>query len=183
MIEILPLSEKRWNHCKSVADYAMTLAKQWQTDPMKAYLAGLLHDTAREMPKECFLPLAEKYKIPIGKEEREAPILLHGAISAVIAQENYGITDKEIQSAMIKHTVGDASMSTLDKIIFIADEIEPLRSFKGVEALRALAFSDLNKAVLEGIGQSEQYLWERGIGLHPKTKQMKENLLKELNNV
>lgn len=180
MIEIEPLSAKRWAHCRSVASYSYDLARRWGADPMKGYLAGIFHDIAREMPERQLLSIALDYGHQLSPQEEQYPILLHGFVSAVVAQENYGIADREILSAMEKHTLGAENMSLLDKIIYLADEIEPLRCYDGVETLRRLAFEDLNKALLRGIEGSFDYLRARGIEPHQKTIKMYEKLLKEI---
>ncbi|MDO4542195.1 MAG: bis(5'-nucleosyl)-tetraphosphatase (symmetrical) YqeK [Bacillota bacterium] len=172
MIEIEPLSPKRWAHCRSVAAFSYELALKWGADPMKAYLAGSFHDIARELPPERGLLIAEEYGYAISPEEKRYPILVHGFVSAVVARENYGITDREILSAMEKHTLGDEEMTLLDKIIYLADEIEPLRQYPGVDELRKLAFTDFNKALLQGIEQSLKYQRERGLEPNPKTLKM-----------
>ena len=179
MILVKPLSSRRWEHCRSVGAYGYDLAIRWGADPMKAYLAGIFHDIARELPGEQLLALTAEYGGAISEQERRHPILLHGFVSAVIAQENYGIADEEILSAMAKHTLGAVEMSLLDKIIFIADEIEPLRQYDGVEELRRLAFCNLDQALIGGIEQSIQYLRGRGLEPHATTLALRENLLKE----
>lgn len=179
MIELKPLSPKRWAHCRSVAAYSYDLALHWGTDPIKAYLAGSLHDIARELSPENSLALARERGRQLSPQEEDHPILLHGYISALIAEENYAITDKEILHAMEVHTLGCSEMSLLDKIIYLADAIEPLRSFSGVEELRHLAFQDLNQALIQCIEQSMAYLMARGLEPHPITIKMQENLLKE----
>ncbi|MEG1822781.1 MAG: bis(5'-nucleosyl)-tetraphosphatase (symmetrical) YqeK [Clostridiales bacterium] len=179
MIKIEMLSEKRWNHCRSVASFSYELAKHWGVDPIKAYLAGLFHDIAREMPVEQQLKLAKNHGLSISEAEKKDPILLHGAISAIVAQENYGINDGEILSAMEKHTLGHESMCTLDKIIFLADKIEPLRDYKEAATLRKLAMENLDKALLGAVESSIKYLQNHGLTPHPRTLAMKNNLYKE----
>lgn len=181
MITLKPLTPKRWAHCKSVAAYGYDLAQRWGADPVKAYLAGSLHDIARELSSKEMLDLAGERGRQLSPQEEEHPILLHGYISAMAAQENYSVTDKDVLHAMEVHTLGCEEMSLLDKIIYLADAIEPLRSFPGIEELRDMAFKDLNQALLQCIDQSVGYLRDKGLTPHPTTIKMKENLLKEIN--
>ena len=104
MIDIKPLSPKRFTHCLGVAKCCYDLAMLWGGDPMKAYLAGLFHDIARELPKEQLLSLAREHDYPIDQATLDAPILIHGAVSAIIAKENYHIIDDDILTSMERHT-------------------------------------------------------------------------------
>lgn len=179
MIKIKPLKEKRMNHCISVARLCYDLALAHGYDPMKAYLSGIFHDIARELPKEDMLSLAGERGIKIGKEELAEPLLLHGPLGAAIMTENYGITDQDILEAVCCHTVGREKMTLPDKILFLADKTEPLRSYEGVAALRARAFTDLNGALEEAVKNEIAYCQMKGYPIHPDTLKLKEHLEKE----
>lgn len=181
MIPLHPLKPKRMNHCISVAKLCYDYALAHQTDPMKAYLCGIFHDIAREIPGEEALKLAAERGIPIGKEEKAEPLLLHGALAAAAMKENYDITDETILHAVACHTVGDAEMNTLDRILFLADKAEPLRNYEGVDALREKGFSDLDSAFYEAVQNEIRYCREKGYPVHPATLKLQKNLEKERN--
>lgn len=169
------------NHCISVAKLCYELALAHGYDPMKAYLGGLFHDIAREIPKEDMPALAEERNIPIGKEELAEPLLLHGPLGAAVMKENYNITDQEILDAVCCHTVGREKMTLLDKILFLADKTEPLRSYEGVDALRARAFTDIDGALKKAVENEMAYCQTKGYPVHPTTILLKENIEKEGN--
>lgn len=180
MIDIKPLSPKRFTHCLGVAKCCYDLAMLWGGDPMKAYLAGLFHDIARELPKEQLLSLAREHDYPIDQATLDAPILVHGAVSAIIAKENYHIIDDDILTAMERHTLGHEDAGLLDKILFLADAIEPNRQYEGVEELRELARRNLPLAVLRATEHSLQYLQKRNLSPHSRTLAMQRQLQREL---
>lgn len=179
MIELKPLKEKRMNHCISVAKLCYDLALAHGCDPMKAYLCGIFHDIAREIPKPEMLTLAADRGIAMGKEERDEPLLLHGALAAVAMEENYGIRDEEMLNAVRRHTVGDETMTLLDKILFLADKTEPLRTYEGVTELREKAFRDLDAALCEAVTNEIAYCGIMGYPVHPQTILLKTRLEKE----
>ena len=179
MIELKPLKEKRMNHCISVAKLCYDLALAHHCDPMKAYLCGIFHDIAREIPKEKMLSLACERKLEINKEEQAEPLLLHGALAAAVMEENYGIQDEEMLNAVRRHTVGYEEMTLLDKILFLADKTEPLRTYDGVTELREKAFTDLDAALYEAVVNEMSYCGEQGYPVHPQTILLKTRLEKE----
>lgn len=179
MIELKPLKEKRMNHSISVAKLCHDLALAHGIDPMKAYLCGIFHDIAREIPKADMVSIAHDRGIEVGKEELAEPLLLHGELAAVVMTENYGIKDEEMLNAVRCHTVGREQMTVLDKILFLADKTEPLRSYEGVDELRAKAFTDLNGALLEAVKGEMEYCGMQGYPVHPKTILLKTSLEKE----
>ena len=163
------LSEKRYNHSLGVAEEAVKLAKHYNADADKAYIAGLLHDCAKEIPPAEIVAKLDERHITISEVARNAPKTLHGALGAIIAKEEFGIDDEEIQDAIFFHTTGKADMSLLTKIIYIADYIEPNRSFDGVEELRAAAYKDIDRAIVLGIDHTMLDLIERGLTIEQNT--------------
>ena len=133
------LKKSRFAHSIGVADTAVKLAKRFGVDEEKAYIAGLLHDCAREFENDELPAEAAKRGIEIGEVEREMPLLLHSYIGAMMIKEIYGVDDPEISQAIWRHTVGGRNMTKLDKIIYFADMIEPNRDYPGVNELRQLA--------------------------------------------
>ena len=165
----MKLMPKRYKHSLGVRDTAAILAKRFGGSIEKAEVAGLMHDCAREFSEDKLLKMADQFNIGIGKIERESPVLLHAYVGAVLAETIYGIHDVEIKQAIRTHTTGGRNMSLLDKIIYLADVIEPSRNFPGVENLRALAEVDLNLAVMTALDQSILHIiQEKGL-IHPDT--------------
>ena len=115
------LSDKRYEHTVRVAETARRLAKLHGLDQEKARLAGLLHDTAREIGKEELLRVAEEDGLSVGDFERERPILLHGPVAAELAREDLGVEDVEILDAVRAHTTGEPGMGLLVLALFVAD--------------------------------------------------------------
>lgn len=171
------LSAKRYKHTLGVSDIAVQLAQRFGCDVHKARLAGLLHDCAREMSVEDLLSKAREFGIVLDDVEKYEPVLLHAPIAGYLAKVCYGIEDEEIIQAVSLHTTGSAKMTQLDKIIYLADMIEPGRSFPGVEELRLLAEKDLDKALLASLEQSILHVL-KGKGLiHPGTIEARNQLI------
>jgi len=163
------LKEKRYKHSLSVAVTAGKLAKRYGICVEKAEIAGLLHDCAREFTVNEMLEQANKRHIIFSEIERHVPILLHAAIGADMLEASYGIKDPDIKQAIRFHTVGGAGMSTLDKIIYLADMIEPGRDFLELASLRRLAEENLDKAMLLAFNQSMQFVLKKNSFIHPDT--------------
>ena len=163
------LSPKRFRHSVGVSQTAQSLAVRFGCDTDKAKLAGLLHDLAREVPVNELLPRALAFGIVVCDIERSEPVLLHAPLAAKMAQGEWGIDDVEILQAIILHTTGGLNMTLLDKIIYLADAIEPSRKFKGVDKIRELAHNDLDKALLLALDQSICYIVRHSGLIHPAT--------------
>ena len=162
------LSAKRYAHSLRVAEWAQEMAVLCGFDPNSAYLAGLLHDCARENTPAGFLAKAKQNRIRLTAKYKNAPVLLHGLLGARAARQEFGIRNKDILNAIQNHTLGHARMSDLEKIIFIADYTEPARKFPAARAIRRqlLANKDLNKAALSKVKYMLKYAKKRR-----KTKQ------------
>ena len=165
------LSDKRYAHTLRVAETAEHLAKLHGLDPERARLAGLLHDTAREVGKEELLRVAEEDGLPVGGFERERPILLHGPVAAELAMEDLGVEDGEILDAVRAHTTGEPGMGPLALALFVADKIEPGREQPGVEDLRELASVSLLRAARAALEDSISYNERRDRPAHLKSRQ------------
>lgn len=163
------LSEKRWTHTKNVKKMAVKLAKRWGADPEKAAMAAILHDSAKELPKQELLQIfADNAIIAENAPARPAPVW-HGIAAAILAQTYWGIEDPEILSAIRCHTTGKPDMSLQDKILYLADMTSAERDWPGVEALRALEMEDLDRALCEALKQSIDFVEERGGALDPES--------------
>lgn len=156
------LEKKRFSHTLSVAATASCMAMRFDTDPYRAYVAGLLHDNAKCLTGEKKLSICKKYDLPVNEAEKNNPDLLHAKVGSVLAREKYGIEDEEMISSIRWHTTGKPEMTTLEKIIYIADYIEPLRKKQSnMEQVRALAFSDLDSCMLTILSGTIQYLTQK----------------------
>lgn len=172
------IPEKRYNHSLNVMNTAMELAHLYNVDVKKAQLAGLLHDSAKGLTLEEMKKLAKENKTKIPKAFLNAPPTVHAFVGKIVANKTFGIEDEEILEAITKHTTGTKNMSQLDKIIFLADYIEPDRTQPGVEEVRELAQIDLNKAVLKALNNSIDYLDSIKKDVNPLSLEAKEFLEK-----
>ena len=164
------LKRGRFAHSIGVANTAVKLAKRFGVNETKAYIAGLLHDCAREFENDELPAQAEIRGITINEVERATPILLHAYISAKMIKEIYGVDDAEIAQAIHRHTVGARDMTPLDKIIYFADMIEPNRNYPGVEKLRVLAeTAELDEILLTAFSETIAFVIQKQSLIHPDT--------------
>ncbi len=163
------LSAKRYEHTCNVKNLAVQLAKQHGADPEKAALAAILHDMAKEMPKEQLLQIFEENAIIAGNAAKRDPPVWHGAAAAILAQTKYGVEDEEILSAVRCHTTGRVDMTKLDKIIYLADMASSERTYPEAEMLRRHAMKDLDKTMIEALGLSIEWLREKGKAVDEQT--------------
>jgi predicted HD superfamily hydrolase involved in NAD metabolism len=159
----------RYEHVVRVARMAAQLAVAHGVDPLRARLAGLLHDLARLYPVERVLRECEARGMAIGAFERANPIVLHARLGAELARERFGIDDPAILSAIRKHTVADGVMSPLDAVVYLADGLEPGRTFPERAALAGLAYDNLDGAMRAVLVSSIAYLAARGLAVAPQT--------------
>jgi predicted HD superfamily hydrolase involved in NAD metabolism len=152
------LSPKRYGHTMNVCKLAVKLARKNNVSTEKAALAALLHDIAKELPKDQLLQILSEDDI-IARNTLSRPFAVwHGAAAAVLARTQYGVRDEEILHAICCHTTGCANMTVLDKIIYLADMASYERTYPEAAALRAYALQNLDEAVLEGLGMSIAWL-------------------------
>lgn len=164
------LSEKRFKHSIGVAEEAERLADKYGADKKKAYLAGLVHDVAKEIDTDSARNmLKDRFGIRVDPVTYNVPKLLHAPLGACLAQTEFGIFDAEILDAVKYHTTAKADMSLLTKIIYMADYIEPNRDFEGVEELRKQAYQDLDEAIITGLDYTISELLSDGKMFHPDT--------------
>lgn len=143
------LKKKRFIHTQGVQYTASCLAMRYNCDLNKAELAGFLHDVAKNLDDDELIKFCEKKSIKIKKFHRASPFLLHGPVGSYIAEHELGIKDKDILNAIANHTTGRTKMSLLEKIVFIADYIEPGRDkAPNLETIRKLAFEDIDKCIV-----------------------------------
>ncbi|MDD6614847.1 MAG: bis(5'-nucleosyl)-tetraphosphatase (symmetrical) YqeK [Lachnospiraceae bacterium] len=153
------IDEERYWHTLGVMYTAASLAMRYDVDIEKAQVAGLLHDCAKCIPNSKKLKLCRQYHLTISETEEQAPYLLHAPLGACIAKEKYDVTDPEILSAITWHTTGKPEMTALEKIIFLADYIEPMRTkASNLPEIRRMAFEDLDLAVYTTLRDTLLYL-------------------------
>jgi len=172
------MDEERYVHSMGVRDCAVMLAERYGADVAKARLAGLLHDCAKGLSKQEMISRAVEAGVELGPEEFRSEALLHGAVGAVVARQVFGVQDPEILSAIECHTTGKRNMALLDKIIYLADYIEPNRDFPEVEDLRRAAMEDLDKAVLMALRRTIKHVLDTDRFLHPRTVEAWNDMLK-----
>jgi predicted HD superfamily hydrolase involved in NAD metabolism len=163
------LTEEHYGHSLRTAKLAEEMAKVYGLDSQKAYIAGLLHDYAKSMPEDEMLDEAQALGIEINDVEEANPGLLHAGLSAKLVKKELGINDHEIISAIEKHTIGAVTMSDLDKIVYIADMVEPGRPYEILDGLRKIIFKDLDVAYKEAYIMTVEYLVKTRKLLHPQT--------------
>ncbi|MCD8106926.1 MAG: nicotinate-nucleotide adenylyltransferase [Oscillospiraceae bacterium] len=147
----LHLSEKRFNHSLNVADEALKLAVLYDCDREKAYFAGLVHDICKELPIEEQYALTLRSPLNVTDVELNAPKTYHGIAGSVFLEEQFGITDPDILSAVRYHTVAKGGMNLLEKIIYMADLISKERHYPDVEYYRDVTHKDLDLGLYEAM--------------------------------
>ncbi len=164
------IDEERYRHTLGVMYTAASLAMCYGADLEKAQVAGLLHDCAKCIPNEKKLKLCHEYGIPVSQIEQESPYLLHASLGAYIAKRKYDVTDEEILGAIACHTTGKPAMTLLEKIIFLSDYIEPMRSkAENLPQIRHMAFHDLDYAVYVTLRDTLRYLENEKTSLDHQT--------------
>ncbi len=163
------LTKDRYHHTLGVASTAVAMAMRYNPDPSnsnfmkRAEIAGLLHDCAKCMDNNKKLRICEKNKLPCSNFETSHPYLLHGKVGAFIAKTKFDIQDEDILQAITWHTTGRPDMSLLEKIIFIADYIEPSRNpIPELDLIRQLAFVDIDKAMEKILSNTLKFLEQKG---------------------
>lgn len=177
------MKPSRYTHTLGVVESAVDLYERYQDETLtldQVRLAALLHDCAKNISEEKLYKIAAAYGISDEPVMMGAPQLLHGPVGAVVAQMDYGIQDGDVLSAIACHTMGRLDMNTLEKIIYLADYIEPNRDFPGVERLRELAKKNLTIAVVAAMSHTIAYVAEEGLLIHPVTVAARNQLIMEL---
>ncbi|MDR3156655.1 MAG: bis(5'-nucleosyl)-tetraphosphatase (symmetrical) YqeK [Lactobacillales bacterium] len=162
------MSEKRFSHVLGTQETAIQLAKRFGADVEKASIAGLVHDYAKERPNEEMIRvIVENHLgediIPFGNQ------IWHGIAGIVLIEKELGIRDSEILQAVYVHTTGSSNMSLIDKIIYVADYIEPHRHFEDVSEVRRLAEVDLDEVVKYETEHTLLRLIKEKRAIYPKT--------------
>jgi len=156
------LDPGRVPHVAGCEEEALRLAERWGADLDDAREAAILHDITKKLSPEENLDILKKHGVSIGKLEFAGEKLLHAKSGAVLAKSEFGVSDI-VSDAIFWHTTGKAGMSTLEKIIYLADYIEPVRDFPGVDEMRVAAYESLDAAMKIGLEMSIEDLVSRGI--------------------
>lgn len=172
------LSKKRFIHTLGVVNSAMYLAQKYGANIEDTHLAALLHDCAKEIPLLEMRDLVAD--LPCDQDMLHSGALLHGLAGMVLANTQYGVTNPDILEAIRVHTTGKENMSKLDKIIFLADYIEPNRKFPGVNDIRLAAEQSLDAGVLCGFDMTIRHLIDSGDSIYPLTIFSRNDLLRHM---
>ena len=170
------LSAKRYQHTLNVRRMAVKLAKRWGADPEKAALAALLHDTAKELPREEMLQILKDNAIMAENAQNRPSPVWHGICAAILAQTQWGVEDEEVLSAIRCHTTGKPGMSLLDEIVFLADMTSAERDYPEVDYLRKLEKEDIHRAMREALEMNLHWLEESGKPVDGETRAALEDL-------
>ena len=162
------LSPYRYDHSLRVADEAKKLAIHYHIDDNKAYIAGLLHDIAKELTEEESNKWIDNYNLPQELKKKENKNIKHADIGAIIAKEQYHLDD-DICHAIEYHTIGNKNMNLLAKIIYIADKIGRKDIPDNLMSVKKLAYQNIDDALLYCLKQQENKLKEKGVPMHPAT--------------
>ena len=169
------LKHKRIPHVLGTEQEAIRLAERYGADVEKARRAALLHDCTKKLDMEEQLALCRRYGIQLDELEQKALKLLHSKTGAAIARDVFGVDD-EIYSAIWYHTTGHADMTKLEKIIYLADYIEPSRDFPGVDKLRKVCYEDLDRGLLMGLEMTIEEMTSMGNPVHHATIEARDAL-------
>ena len=165
------LDPKRYEHTLGVAYTAASLAMRYGEDTVKAILAGMLHDCAKCLSNEKRISICEKHNIMISEAEEKNPFLLHAKAGSFLAMNKYKVHDSDVINAILNHTTGRPGMSLLEKIIFVADYIEPGRKkAPNLAEIREMAFISLDGAVVKILKDTLDYLKSTPGEIDPMTQ-------------
>ncbi|MGV3487554.1 MAG: bis(5'-nucleosyl)-tetraphosphatase (symmetrical) YqeK [Tuberibacillus sp.] len=173
------LPEKRYIHTLGVVESASELSIRYGADKEKAEMAAILHDIAKYFPVEQLREYIETHdEIPSGMLLYH-PSLWHAPVGAVYVKEQFGINDQDVLDAITYHTTGRTGMTLLEKIVFLADYIEPGRAFPGVDEVREMAKASLDLAVAKALANTTLFLVENYKQVYPDTLAAYNDLIKD----
>ncbi len=170
------LTDHRYQHTLGVMETAIALAEQYGADVKKAELAAIFHDYAKFYPKDKMRQIILSGKFPQDLLDYNSE-LWHAPAGAYLVEREAGITDKEVLDAIRYHTSGRPGMTLLEKVIYLADYIEPGRHFPGVEEVRALAKEDLEKALIQAVKNTILFLMKKNQPVYPESFQTYNDLV------
>ncbi|WP_138752028.1 bis(5'-nucleosyl)-tetraphosphatase (symmetrical) YqeK [Paenibacillus sinopodophylli] len=170
------MPERRWLHTQGVMETAIILAKRFGEDPSRAELAAILHDVAKYWPTERMQQVIREQGLPseLLVYDKE---LWHAPVGAWVAEHEFGVADAEVLDAIRYHTSGRRNMTNLEKIVCLADYMEPGRDFPGVNDIRELSEQFLDEALLAGFNSTISFLIQKGKRIFPLTIEARNGLL------
>ena len=171
------LKPGRYIHSVNTMKAAVSLAEHYGEDREAAAAAGLLHDCAKDLRDDETLEYCRLHGIQVNELERRQVFLMHGEVGAILAAEKYEVNDEIILNAIRYHTTGHPDMNTMDKIIFLADYIEPGRTHNEVDNVRKLAYEDINKALIGAFDNIIRYVIRQKGLIHPDTIKARNSIL------
>lgn len=174
------LPERRYIHTIGVTDTAVMLAKRYGADERKAELAGIFHDYAKYRPKEEMENIIRRENMPQDLLLYDSE-LWHAPVGAYLVQKEVGISDEEILDAIRYHTTGRPGMTTLEKVVFLADYIEPNRAFPGVEEVRKAAENSLDEAIVLSLQNTIRFLLSKNQLIYPQTVETYNDIQRKIN--
>jgi len=170
------MPERRWLHTQGVMETAVILAERFGEDPVRAELAAILHDVAKYWKVERMEKVIRDQALPSVLLDYDKE-LWHAPVGAWVAEHEYGISDAGVLDAIRYHTSGRRGMTKLEKIVCLADYMEPGRDFPGVSNIRELSEQFLDQALLAGFNSTISFLLEKGKRIFPQTIEARNDLL------
>ena len=175
------LPHKRYVHSLNVSNTAVKLCEIHNVCKDKAEIAGLLHDYAKYLSKEEVCQYIKEFKIEVDEVINLQKDLAHGLIGAELVKRKFKIMNLDILNSIRYHTTGRKKMTNLEKIIYLSDYIEPNRKFPGIEEIRVMALTDLNKATLMALDNTIKYIIIKGLLLHNNSVLARNSLVLGIN--
>lgn len=162
------LTDHRYQHTIGVMETAILLAQKYGVDEKKAELAAIFHDYAKFRPKEEMKEIIIQENMPKDLLEYNSE-LWHAPVGAYLVAKEVGIKDEEVLNAIRYHTSGRKHMTLIEKVIYLADYIEPGRHFPGVDEARELAKEELDQALIQSIKNTMIFLMKKNQPIYPDT--------------
>ncbi|WP_425517610.1 bis(5'-nucleosyl)-tetraphosphatase (symmetrical) YqeK [Paenibacillus oenotherae] len=170
------MPERRWTHTVGVMETAVVLAERFGADPVKAERAAILHDVAKYWPTSRMETIIREEGLPADLLQYDKE-LWHAPVGAFVAERDYGVTDPEVLDAIRYHTSGREGMTLMDKIVCLADYMEPGRDFPAVNKIREIAEYSVENALIAGFDSTIAYLLEQGRRVYPLTVMARNDLI------
>lgn len=174
------LDVKLYRHCLGVAEMAESLARRYGVDTDKAFVVGMIHDYGKRYSSQELLIKAGQFKLELDSITLSESKLLHASVGAALVERDLGINDPDMIRAVSYHTTGRPGMGLLEKIIYLADYIEVGRNYVGVEKIREIACTDLDRALLVAVDHTLKSILDRRLLLHPRSVAFRNSLLIEI---
>lgn len=172
------IGDKRYNHSVRVMNTSIQLAKAYNFPVDKAAMAGLLHDCGKFKEEKKILKYVKNFDIILDNVMENNIGLVHGSVGSELAEVIYNVEDEDVLNAIRFHTTGRENMSLLEKVVYIADVIEPGRDYTGIEEIRAMAYKDIDKSLILSLNRTIKFIIDRGNLIHLDTIRARNYLVK-----